>query len=149
MKRIIAFVLLAAMLISLTACGAHSQEETTEQEKLIAILDDAVANIHPGTAGSMLRAIKVAVALIKFAGKTDMTKQEAAKTVTEWMAEQSAENQDVIREQLQEVGEAYGKIALDGAKELLKNAGESDNLGEMSDQLMGIVESILASGGVN
>lgn len=137
------------MLLSLAACGTRGQEKTAEQEKLIAILDDAVENLHPGTAGSMLRAIRVAAALIKFAGKTDMTKQEATKTVTEWMAEQSEEKQDVIREQLQEVGEAYGKIALDGAKELLKDAGESDALGEMSDQLKGIVESILATGGVN
>lgn len=150
MKRILALMLMAVLMLTMTACaGSNSEKEKTEKEKLIAILEDASANVQPGTSGSGLRAAKSAVALITFASKTDMTSKEAAAVVKEWLGGQSDDIKDSFREKMQQVAEAYGQIALDGAKDLLEAAGEQSTVTEITGKLKEIVEEILASGGVN
>lgn len=151
-RKITSLLLAAALLLSLTACAGKGNGTLTEDEdtrKLNAVLDDIAANVRPGTAGSTLTAIRIAADLISWAASSNMSKKEAADAVAQWYKDQPQEVKDAYKEQMGQVAQAYGRIALDGAKELLEDAGVKNSVTEMSDKLKETIESILASGGVN
>lgn len=152
LRKLSALLLAAALILSLAGCAAPAGSgaaEQTDQEKLYAILDDIVANVQPGTTGSFLRAVGVAAKLVKWAKETEMSKQEAAQAVMQWLKDQPQETKDAFRDSMKQIAEAYGRMAVDGAKDLLESAGVPDSLGEMTDRLKEIVEAILASGGID
>lgn len=152
LRKFAASVLTAALVISLVGCaapGAAKPAEQTDREKLYAILDDIAANVQPGTTGSFLRAVGIAARLVRWARATEMTKQEAAQAVVEWLKDQPQETKDTFRESMKQIAEAYTQMAVDGAKDLLESAGVSGTLGEITDRLKEIVEAVLASGGID
>lgn len=145
LKRLTAAFLLAAMLLSLTACGTAGSEPTDEQdkEKLLSLLDDIGENVRPGTTGSGLTAIRIAADLVSWAASTNMTKSQAAGIVGSWLKEQSPEIREAFREKVSQVAEAYGKIAREEAKDLLESAGVQETVSDLSSRLKDMVEAIL------
>lgn len=145
LKRLTAAFLLAAMLLSLTACGTAGSEPTDEQdkEKLLSLLDDIGENVRPGTTGSGLTAIRIAADLVSWAASTNMTKSQAAGIVGSWLKEQSPEIRNAFREKVSQVAEAYGKIVREEAKDLLESAGVQETVSDLSSRLKDMVEVIL------
>lgn len=148
MKRLIAALLLAAVLLSLTACSAAGGELTDEKdrEKLISLLDDIADNVRPGTAGSKMTTVRIAADLVSWAASTKMTKSQAAGVVGEWLKEQSPEIRDAFREKLGRVAEAYGDLAREEAKDLLESAGVQETVSDLSGRLKDMVEAVLDAG---
>lgn len=148
-KTAAAVLLIAAMVLSLAACSAGSTpEDSKDKQRLISLLDDIAENVKPGSAGNKLTAVRIAADLVSWAASTEMTKQEAAQVVAQWLKEQSPELRDAFVEKLSSVASAYGKIAADEAKELLEDANIQETVASVSGRLKELVEAILASGGI-
>lgn len=151
MRKAMAFVLAAALVLSLTGCGMLIRESdpVKEREKLISILNDISANMHPATAGSSLTAARLAADLIGWAATTSMDKKEAAGIVMDWLKEQTPEIRDAFREKINSVSSAFEQIVRDGAAGLLESAGVEKDLSNLGTRLKDLVSEILASGGLD
>lgn len=145
-KKGAALVLAVLLVLSLAGCAGKGNGTLTEKEdkeKLISVLDDIANNVRPGSAGSMLTSIRIAADLVSWAASSNMTKMEAAKVAAEWLKQQPEADREVLQEKLKSVAEAYGKIALDGAKDLLQDAGVREKLADLTGNLQETVEAIL------
>lgn len=152
MRNVLLLVLTAALVLSLAACAGKGNGTLSEEEdvkKLTGILDDIAANVHPGTAGSSLVSVRIAADLVSWAASSNMSKKEAAAVVSQWMKDLPEEQKQAFKDQMKQVAVSYGRIALDGAKDLLEAAGVNDTISELSGKLKDTVEAILASGGVD
>lgn len=146
LKKITALILTAALVVALTGCagkGNGTLGEKEDREKLVSILDDIANQIRPGSAGNGLVAVRIAADLVSWAASSNMSKTEAAKVATDWVKQQPEADKEVLKEKLQSVSQAYGKIAVDGAKDLLKDAGVKDKLAELTGNLRNLVDSVL------
>lgn len=150
-RKYTALFLIFLLLFGLAGCSAGGGSRTEEEDRaqLQAILNDLSSNMHPGTAGSSLTSARLATNLILWASKTKMDKKEAAGIVLDWLQEQSPEIQSAFREKVSSVSDTYGRILKDGAADLLKSAGIEQDLSNLKPRLTEIVESILASGGLD
>lgn len=145
-KKGVALVLAVMLVLSLAGCagkGNGTLNEKEDKEKLIAVLDAIANNVRPGSTGSMLTSVRIAADLVSWAASSNMTKMEAAKVAAEWLKQQPEADREVLKEKLKSVAEAYGRIALDGAKELLQDAGVQEKLGELTGGLKELVETVL------
>lgn len=144
LRKTVALILICVLVLSLTACApGGKKDDRTEREKLIGILDDIKENVHPGTAGGTLRAMRTAADLISWASSTTMKKSEAAKVVKEWLKEQSPEMREVLQEKLEQVAEACGSIIREEAKGALESAGVEEKFSDISSRVKDLVDSVL------
>lgn len=145
-QKITALLLVIVMLFSLTGCAGKGKgvlNEKDDKAKLYEILDEILENVRPGTAGSRLAAIRSAAKLVSWAAASNMSKKEAAEAVTEWVKELPRETRAEFAEHAKSVAEAYGKLASDGAKELLQDAGVKSKLAEITGQMGDLIGTIL------
>lgn len=149
--KTICLTLAAVLLLSLTGCGFIGKERTQDEEKeqLLAILSDLSNNLHPGTAGSSLTSVRLAADLVTWAATAKMDKKEAAEIVMNWLKEQSPDIRRAFQEKVESVSESYGKIIRDGASDLLNAAGIKKDTSNLGSRLKELVETILASGGLD
>lgn len=146
MKRMIVMVTILALLLA--GCGAAAEKpETTgenpDRDRLLAILDDIGQNLHPGTAGSGLTAIRITADLVSWAASTQMTKAEAADTVTSWLKSQSPEIKEAFQEKISSIASSFAEIVKDGAKEALEDAGVEKDLSNLGTRLKELVEAVI------
>ena len=98
MKKIIAFMLIFAVCVSLMSCVADtentdtpedketvSQTENTKDSVLLDKLEEWVNTTQPGTAGTSLKAITAAKDIVEWAKNTVPGKETMIATVTEFM----------------------------------------------------------------
>lgn len=148
--KAIAGFLAALLVFSLAGCSVGgTRTDAEDRAQLMAILNDLSSNMHPGTAGSSLTSARLATNLIVWASTTKMDKKEAAGIVLDWLREQSPEIQAAFREKISSVSDSYSRILKDGASDLLASAGINQDLSNLKPRLKEIVESILASGGLD
>lgn len=150
-RSVCAAFLVLLLLFSLTGCALFkgSGSDLSDKEQLIQILNDISASFHPGTAGSSLNAIRMAAKLITWASTTNMDKKEAAAVVADWLKEQSPEIRQAFEQKLSGIKDAFGRIVVDGASDLLESAGVEKDFSNLGSRLKEIVSAILASGGLN
>lgn len=146
MKQWIAIITLFALLLA--GCGAAAEKpETTgenpDRARLIAILDDMAENLHPGTAGSGLTAIRITADLVSWAASTQMTKAEAASAVGDWLKEQSPEIKEAFQEKISSIASSFADIAKDGAKDALEAAGVEKDLSNLGSRLKELVNAVI------
>ncbi len=151
MKRIRRFLALLVMAALLAGCGMVPKSASKEEDRqqLISLLDRIAESLHPGTAGSSLVSAGVTSELMNWAASTQLTAQETAETVQQWLEDQSAEIREAFVQQLESIGGSYAEILRDGAKGLLESAGVQQELPEMNMDLKSILNSILSSGGLD
>ncbi len=151
MKRIRRFLALLVMAALLAGCGVLPENVLKEEDRqqLISLLDRIAESLHPGTAGSSLVSAGVTSELMNWAASTQLTAQETAETVQQWLEDQSAEIREAFAQQLESIGGSYAEILRDGAKGLLESAGVQQELPEMDMDLKSILDSILSSGGLD
>ncbi len=147
MRRILALLVMAALL---AGCGVLPENALKEEDRrqLISLLDRIAESLHPGTAGSSLVSAGVTSELIDWAAATKLSAQETAEAVRQWLESQSEEIREAFAQQLESIGGTYAEILRDGAKGLLESAGVQQELPEMDMDLKSILNSILASGGL-
>ncbi len=148
LQRILALLVTAALL---SGCGILPQNASKEEDRqqLMGVLDRIAESLHPGTAGSSLVSAGVTSELINWAAVTELTAQETAEAVRQWLESQSEEIREAFAQQLESIGGTYAEILRNGAKGLLESAGVQQELPEMDMDLKSILNSILSSGGLD
>ena len=129
-KRILPLLLAALLMLLLCGCGGGAEQGAAEeaQQTLRAELDTIRDSVHPGTAGSALRAVNAAARLLDWAAGSSLTEEQAAQTVRDWAAVQSDETKAHWPEQVDSVTFMLGLLTEGGeeAEGLLTDAGCAD-----------------------
>ena len=135
-RRILVILLSAALLVSLAGCTLLEKPESKEADKaqLRALLDQVAENIKE--ARSPITA-DLAADFISWASATQLTKEETAQVVSDWLAAQSPSIRLTAEEKLNAMMDSLGQLLKDGA-EAAKGWDFQSILGE-----------ILSSGGID
>lgn len=135
-RRILVILLSAALLVSLAGCTLLEKPESKEADKaqLRALLDQVAENIKE--AHSPITA-DLAADFISWASATQLTKEETAQVVSDWLAAQSPSIRLAAEEKLNAMMDSLGQLLKDGA-EAAKGWDFQSILGE-----------ILSSGGID
>ena len=135
-RRILVILLSAALLVSLAGCTLLEKPESKEADKaqLRALLDQVAENIKE--AHSPITA-DLAADFISWASATQLTKEETAQVVSDWLAAQSPSIRLAAEEKLNAMMDPLGQLLKDGA-EAAKGWDFQSILGE-----------ILSSGGID
>lgn len=145
-KRFTALITAAVLVLALTGCAGKGNGTLSEKEdkaKLISILDDIADSKRSGSESGTLNSVRIAADLVSWAASSNMSKTEAAKVAADWLKDQPEADREVIKEKLKGVAEAYGKIAVDGARELLEDTGLQKKINDFSGNLKDTVEAVL------
>ena len=114
-RRILVILLSAALLLSLAGCTLLEKPESKEADKaqLRALLDQVAENIKE--ARSPISA-DLAADFISWASATQLTKEETAQVVSDWLAAQSPSIRLAAEEKLNAVMDSLGQLLKDGAE---------------------------------
>ena len=166
MKRILLILLLAAILVGSYWGYTGARPETAgpgtaptgnapdaasalPDPTLLTVLDEMRDSVHPGTAGSSLRAAIAAADLLDWAG-TGPEQAALAASVREWLSEQSEEVRSLLPEQIESLRWAFGMLTeeYEASTALMEDAGLtgrgpwSDTARDTAAQVLDLLESI-------
>ena len=168
MKKIICAVLTGTMLLTLCACGTKKTEmsaspsaspetvsakpsetataspsASAETKTLASVLDDINAHMEPGTAGSGLKAAKLAAELLDWAQTSSLSTDEIKAQTVAWLSPKGNDEQVAFAGKLGAVNNAVGQVTGDSGKELLQEAGVTDSLYPWSDEAAAAVKTVV------
>lgn len=106
--------------------ASESSETQTEPEKLAAILDDIDASVEPGTAGSSLKSVPGAVALLDWAAQTGLDSAAVKDAVDDWLKGKDDDYRAAFADKLAVVRADCGILTGDDAetaRALIESAG--------------------------
>ena len=114
-RRILVIFLSAALLLSLAGCTLLEKPESKEADKaqLRALLDQVAENMKE--ARSPISA-DLAADFVSWASTTQLTKEETAQVVSDWLAAQSPSIRLAAEEKLNAVMDSLGQLLKDGAE---------------------------------
>lgn len=135
-RRILVILLSAALLLSLAGCTLLEKPESKEADKaqLRALLDQVAENIKE--ARSPISA-DLAADFVSWASTTQLTKEETAQAVSDWLAAQSPSIRLAAEEKLNAVTDSLGQLLKDGAE------------AAKGWDFQSILSEILSSGGID
>ena len=135
-RRILVILLSAALLVSLAGCTLLEKPESKEADKaqLRALLDQVADNIKE--ARSPISA-DLAADFVSWASTTQLTKEETAQVVSDWLAAQSPSIRLAAEEKLNAVMDSLGQLLKDGAE------------AAKGWDFQSILSEILSSGGID
>ena len=135
-RRILVILLSAALLVSLAGCTLLEKPESKEADKsqLRALLDQVADNIKE--ARSPISA-DLAADFVSWASTTQLTKEETAQAVSDWLAAQSPSIRLAAEEKLNAVTDSLGQLLKDGAE------------AAKGWDFQSILSEILSSGGID
>ena len=113
--------LLAFALLALCGCG--TREPNAAADDLTPVLEGISAEVHPGTAGSSLRAAQQACALMDWCCETEMAGPDIRAAVESFLAARSAEDQQLFSTQLDAVVNAADYLMREDGTGLLEDIG--------------------------
>lgn len=135
-RRILLILLSAALLMSLAGCTLLEKPESKEADKaqLRALLDRVAENMKEANAPITA---EMAADFVSWASAAQLTKEEAARVVSDWLSEQSPSIRLAAEETLDEMMDGLNRILKDGA-----DAAKSWDI-------QSVLNEILASGGIS
>ena len=135
-RRILVILLSAALLLRLAGCTLLEKPESKEADKaqLRALLDQVAENIKE--ARSPISA-DLAADFVSWASTTQLTKEETAQVVSDWLAAQSPSIRLAAEEKLNAVMDSLGQLLKDGAE------------AAKGWDFQSILSEILSSGGID
>lgn len=135
-RRILVILLSAALLLSLAGCTLLEKPESKEADKaqLRALLDQVAENMKE--ARSPISA-DLAADFVSWASTTQLTKEETAQVVSDWLAAQSPSIRLAAEEKLNAVTDSLGQLLKDGAE------------AAKGWDFQSILSEILSSGGID
>ena len=135
-RRILVILLSAALLLSLAGCTLLEKPESKEADKarLRVLLDQVAENIKE--AHSPITA-DLAADFVSWASTTQLTKEDTAQVVSDWLADQSPSIRLAAEEKLNALMDSLGQ--------LLKDSTEAAK----GWDLQSILSDILSSGGID
>ena len=173
LRRLAAAALAGTMVFSLAACGskggssssastsssstssssAQDDDAKTQQaDVLSAILVDIKGNVEVGSAGSSLKAVPYAAALLNWASSSTLSQEEITAIVNDMFSTIPADDSaaDEYNEQLGLVNADCQVLLSDDAQELLSEAGCTDvDTAAWSEQTAGVLGLVMAAAGVD
>ena len=175
-RRLSAAVLAGAMMLSLAACGSKGSSssstsssagtstsssassssaqdndaKTQQADVLSALLVDIKGNVEVGSAGSSLKAVPYAAALLNWASSSTLSQEEIAVIVDEMLNTVSGDESAAAEyaEQLGLVNADCQILLGNDAQELLNEAGCADVNTDWSEQTAGVLGLVMAAAGV-
>ena len=134
-RRILLVLLSAVLVLSLAGCGFPEKSAGKEEElaRLRELLDQVAENIKEGQPPITA---ELAVDFLSWAGTTQLTKEETAQQLSDWLADQSPSIRLAAEERLNEMLDSLTGILKDGAEK----AKEWD--------FKSVLQEILSSGGI-
>ena len=174
LRRLAAAALAGTMVFSLAACGskggssssastssssssstssssAQDDDAKTQQaDVLSAILVDIKGNVEVGSAGSSLKAVPYAAALLNWASSSTLSQEEIDVIVSEMLNTVSGDESAAAEyaAQLGLVNADCQVLLSDDAEELLNEAGCADVNTDWSEQTAGVLGLVMAAAGV-
>ena len=175
LRRLAAAALAGTMMLSLAACGSKggsssstsssagtstssstssssAQEDGKQQQAdvLSALLVDIKGNVEVGSAGSSLKAVPYAAALLNWASSSTLSQEEIDVIVSEILNTVSGDESAAAEyaEQLGLVNADCQVLLSDDAEELLNEAGCADVNTDWSEQTAGVLGLVMAAAGV-
>ena len=135
-RRILVILLSAALLLSLAGCTLLKKPESKEADKaqLRALLDQVAENMKE--ARSPISA-DLAADFVSWASTTQLTKEETAQVVSDWLAAQSPSIRLAAEEKLNDLMDSLGQLLKDGAE------------AAKGWDFQSILSEILSSGGID
>ena len=135
-RRILVILLSAALLLSLAGCTLLEKPESKEADKaqLRALLDQVAENMKE--ARSPISA-DLAADFVSWASTTQLTKEETAQVVSDWLAAQSPSIRLAAEEKLNDLMDSLGQLLKDGAE------------AAKGWDFQSILSEILSSGGID
>ena len=103
---------------------------------------DATLSVYPGSAGTSLRAARVAAWLLDWGAETKLTDDEIYSAVGTWMDRQSDENLRVFLESILSVYDRSYDLRGEHAEELMADAGIESSLYPWNDRAVRAVEMV-------
>ena len=174
LRRLAAAALAGTIVFSLAACGskggssssastssssssstssstAQDDDAKTQQaDVLSAILVDIKGNVEVGSAGSSLKAVPYAAALLNWASSSTLSQEEIDVIVSEMLNTVSGDESAAAEyaAQLGLVNADCQVLLSDDAEELLNEAGCADVNTDWSEQTAGVLGLVMAAAGV-
>lgn len=172
MKKILCMLLAGTLLFALGACGirrpdasASAEEKTAspspsetaeavqptatgtgtstdaEDERLTTVLGD-IGELEIGTAGSSLKAAKLAAELLDWGAASKLSAEEIKAEVVTWLTPKGNDEQSAFAEKYSAVKNAVSQITGDNGRELLNEAGVTDSHYPWNDAALLAVKSV-------
>ena len=134
-RRILLVLLSAVLVLSLAGCGFPEKSAGKEEElaRLRELLDQVAENIKEGQPPITA---ELAVDFLSWAGTTQLTREETARQLSDWLAAQSPSIRLAAEDKLNET--------LDSLNGLLKDGAEKAK----GWDIQSILKEILSSGGI-
>ena len=177
MKKTFAFILVLAMALALCACGGESAGEVVRvdttpaaetpapavetpastadtasaeesSDALGVVLDYAVNDVQPGSAGCSLRSIQCAAMLLDWAAETPLDADGIAAAVEAWKAAATEDALSLFGECMDLVAYSCESLTQDNAQELLDESGSTDCAYPWSDAAFAAAQSVFSAAGV-
>lgn len=175
LHRLAAAALAGTMMLSLAACGskggsssstssstsssassstssssAQNDGKQQQADVLSALLVDIKGNVEVGSAGSSLKAVPYAAALLNWASSSTLSQEEIDVIVSEILNTVSGDESAAAEyaEQLGLVNADCQVLLSDDAEELLNEAGCADVNANWSEQTAGVLGLVMAAAGV-
>lgn len=120
-----------------------SPSAAAETKALASVLDDINARMEPGTAGSGLKAAKLAAELLDWAQTSPLSAGEIKAQTLAWLSPKGNDEQSAFAGKLGAVNNAVGQVREAGGKELLQEAGVTDSLYPWSDKAAAAVKTVV------
>ena len=175
LRRLAAAALAGTMVFSLAACGskggsssstssstwsstssstssssAQNDGKQQQADVLSALLVDIKGNVEVGSAGSSLKAVPYAAALLNWASSSTLSQEEIDVIVSEMLNTVSGDESAAAEyaAQLGLVNADCQVLLSDDAEELLNEAGCADVNTDWSEQTAGVLGLVMAAAGV-
>ena len=123
-----------------TGTGAGTSTDA-EGERLTAVLDD-IGELEIGTAGSSLKAAKLAAELLDWGAASKLSAEEIKAEVVTWLTPKGNDEQSAFAEKYSAVKNAVSQITGDNGRELLNEAGVTDSHYPWNDAALLAVKSV-------
>ena len=123
MKR--SFLFLVCLLMLFPLCGCDARSAASAQDDLTPVLESVAANVHPGTAGSSLRAAQQACELMDWCCETAMDESDVRAAAESFLSARDAEERQLFVVQLQSVLSTADYLASEDGAGLLEDIGGS------------------------
>ena len=87
------------------------------------MLNEINTDVQPGTAGSSLKAVKVAANLLDWGTETCLSQEEIKSETVRWLSDKGNDEQVEFSQKMADVYDAYQELLGENAEELLLSAG--------------------------
>ena len=152
MKKLFYLIIVLMLVPALVACGtaavqpsespAQSAPDGASLAALSAVLDEINNDAQPGSAGSSLKAAKIAADMLNWAAETKLSDDEVRQGTIDWLSPKGNDEQAEFSMKLECVYNAYQTLISADAEGLMSDAGLDYEPGHWGYEAYSPIETI-------